>query len=288
MSLPLSRPLLKWMTGQPLALADLADVLPEQTAFLASVQDLVLRRRAIEADPLLDPAERAALVAGLRLPVPGGAADATLALEDLDLVFAYTPASRVHGFASCALCPGGDDLVLTLDTAERYVELMSAFLLDTGVAPQLAAFRCGFDTVFDLGRLAVFSPEELRLVLNGESEPAWTRADLLAYTEPKYGYTRESPAFLMFLDVLLGLDLAEKRAFLTFATGCPTLPPGGLANLHPRLTVVRKAAEGPGADGSYPSVNTCLHYVKMPEYSAHDVMRQQLLVATQCRGFHLN
>lgn len=29
---------------------------------------------------------------------------------------------------------------------------------------------------------------------------------------------------------------------------------GGLANLHPRLTVVRKVDAG---EGSYPSVNTC-------------------------------
>lgn len=32
----------------------------------------------------------------------------------------------------------------------------------------------------------------------------------------------------------------ERKAFLQFTTGCSTLPPGGLANLHPRLTVVRK------------------------------------------------
>ncbi len=57
---------------------------------------------------------------------------------------------------------------------------------------------------------------------------------------------------LMFPSLLLPL-----QAFLNFATGCPTLPPGGLANLHPRLTVVRKTAEdGENPDHSFPSVNT--------------------------------
>uniref|UniRef100_A0AAZ3NR61 E3 ubiquitin-protein ligase n=1 Tax=Oncorhynchus tshawytscha TaxID=74940 RepID=A0AAZ3NR61_ONCTS len=67
--------------------------------------------------------------------------------------------------------------------------------------------------------------------------------------------------------------------------GCSTLPPGGLANLHPRLTIVRKVD---AADSSYPSVNTCVHYLKLPEYSSEDIMRERLLAATMEKGFHLN
>lgn len=104
-------------------------------------------------------------------------------------------------------------------------------------------------------KLAMFTPDEIRLMLNGEQDPEWSHQELLTYTEPKYGFTRESPAFLMFLDVLLELDTTERKAFLNFATGCPSLPPGGLANLHPHLTVVRKTVTG-NPDGSYPSVNT--------------------------------
>lgn len=42
------------------------------------------------------------------------------------------------------------------------------------------------------------------------------------------------------LEILSELDAADQRAFLRFVTGCPRLPPGGLAALQPRLTVVRK------------------------------------------------
>jgi E3 ubiquitin-protein ligase HECTD1 len=156
-----------------------------------------------------------------------------------------------------------------------------------GIQAQLDAFKAGFCKVFPMSQLAMFTPEEVQLLLNGEQMVSWTHADLLAYTEPKYGYSKDSPHFLMFLDVLLELDDKEKRAFLAFATGCPTLPPGGLANLHPRLTIVRKGEDG-NPDGSFPSVNTCLHYVKMPEYSSAAVMKQQLLVATLSHGFDLN
>ena len=60
---------------------------------------------------------------------------------------------------------------------------------------------------------------------------------------------------------------------------------GGLANLSPRLTIVRKIDAG---DGSYPSVNTCVHYLKLPDYSSEDVMREKILMATKEKGFHLN
>jgi hypothetical protein len=34
--------------------------------------------------------------------------------------------------------------------------------------------------------------------------------------------------------------LDEQRSFLQFITGAPHLPPGGLAALSPKLTIVRK------------------------------------------------
>ena len=120
--------------------------------------------------------------------------------------------------------------------------------------------------------------------LAGESAPSWTRDDLMTYTEPKLGYTRQSDTFLMLVDVLLEMSGGERKAFLQFTTGCSSLPPGGLANLHPRLTIVRKVD---AEDGSYPSVNTCVHYLKLPPYTTKAIMRQRLLDATHEKGFHL-
>lgn len=99
-----------------------------------------------------------------------------------------------------------------------------------------------------------------------------------------------SPGFLRFVDVLVGMTGEERKGFLQFATGCSSLPPGGLANLHPRLTVVRKvdASDKVNTDGGYPSVNTCAHYLKLPDYSSGDIMRERLLAATNEKGFHLN
>ena len=45
-------------------------------------------------------------------------------------------------------------------------------------------------------KLSVFSPYELRLMLCGEQSPSWTRDDVLRFTEPKYGYTKDRLAMI--------------------------------------------------------------------------------------------
>lgn len=119
-------------------------------------------------------------------------------------------------------------------------------------------------------KLSSFSHKEVQMILCGNQSPSWTADDIINYTEPKLGYTRDryvlthlkihqllvvifkhespntlflflfSPGFLRFVRVLCGMSSDERKAFLQFTTGCSTLPPGGLANLHPRLTIVRK------------------------------------------------
>lgn len=94
-----------------------------------------------------------------------------------------------------------------------------------------------------------------------------------------------SPGFIRFVNVLMEMTGPERKAFLQFTTGCSSLPPGGLSNLHPRLTVVRKVDAG---EGSYPSVNTCVHYLKLPDYPTEAILKERLLTATKEKGFHLN
>jgi len=176
-------------------------------------------------------------------------------------------------------------LQVTLENLDDYVELVTNFCLESGISRQMNAFREGFDKVFPLEKLRAFSPQEARVMLCGDQNPQWTREDLFTHTEPKLGYTRDSPGFHRFVNVLLSMTADERKAFLQFTTGCSSLPPGGLANLHPKLTVVRKVDAG---EGSYPSVNTCVHYLKLPDYPSEELLRERLLAATKEKGFHLN
>lgn len=49
----------------------------------------------------------------------------------------------------------------------------------------------GFNMVFPMEKLFPFSPSELQMVLCGDQAPEWTKDDVLNYTEPKLGYSKE-------------------------------------------------------------------------------------------------
>ncbi|XP_070796452.1 E3 ubiquitin-protein ligase HECTD1 isoform X6 [Pituophis catenifer annectens] len=272
-----------WFNGI-LTWEDFELVNPHRARFLKEIKDLAIKRRQILSNKGLSEDEKNTKLQELMMKNPSGSGP-PLSIEDLGLNFQFCPSSRVYGFTAVDLKPGGEDELVTMDNAEEYVDLMFDFCMHTGIQKQMDAFRDGFNRVFPMEKLSSFSHEEVQMILCGNQSPSWAAEDIINYTEPKLGYTRDSPGFLRFVRVLCGMSSDERKAFLQFTTGCSTLPPGGLANLHPRLTVVRKVD---ATDASYPSVNTCVHYLKLPEYSSEEIMRERLLAATMEKGFHLN
>ncbi|CAI5764122.1 E3 ubiquitin-protein ligase HECTD1 isoform X10 [Podarcis lilfordi] len=272
-----------WFNGI-LTWEDFELVNPHRARFLKEIKDLAIKRRLILSNKGLSEDEKNTKMQELMMKNPSRSGP-SLSIEDLGLNFQFCPSSRVYGFTAVDLKPGGEDELVTMDNAEEYVDLMFDFCMHSGIQKQMDAFRDGFNRVFPMEKLSSFSHEEVQMILCGNQSPSWAAEDIINYTEPKLGYTRDSPGFLRFVRVLCGMSSDERKAFLQFTTGCSTLPPGGLANLHPRLTVVRKVD---ATDASYPSVNTCVHYLKLPEYSSEEIMRERLLAATMEKGFHLN
>ena len=132
----------------------------------------------------------------------------------------------MFGFDSAELRPGGSQEALTAHNADDYVERSLDFVLDRGLRRQLESLRAGFCQVFPLEKLSSFNPDEVRTMLCGDQCPVFTREEVLRYTEPKLGYSRDSPGFLRLVNVLVGFSAAERKAFLQFTTGCSSLPPG--------------------------------------------------------------
>ncbi|XP_076765920.1 ubiquitin fusion-degradation 4-like isoform X7 [Xylocopa sonorina] len=266
-----------WYAGL-LDIDDLVLVDPVRGEFLKEIQTAITKRDRTLSDGRNSGEEETSI----NITHPSGM---SVPIEDLALTMTYSPSSKIFGYDQVELVEGGAEISVTMENAKEYAETTISYCLDRGIARQLESFKSGFSKVFPMEKLHAFSPEEVRAMLCGEQNPQWTREDLLNYTEPKLGYTRESPGFQRFVNVLLSLTGPERKAFLQFATGCSALPPGGLCNLHPRLTVVRKVDAG---SGGYPSVNTCVHYLKLPEYPTEEILKERLLAATRERGFHLN
>ncbi|KAK9798991.1 hypothetical protein WJX73_009807 [Symbiochloris irregularis] len=217
-------------------------------------------------------------------------------IEDLCLTFV------LPGCPEYELRPGGTDVVVDASNVGEYVDAVVDALLRSGIQHQMTAFREGFGEVFPLECLKCFHEEEIEVLLCGTCE-RWTVSMLADTIKFDHGYTSSSTAVQHFLETLAELDSADQRRFLRFVTGCPSLPPGGVAALQPRLTVVRKqsssAMEAPStprhdsasgtprslshtasmgsADGDLPSVMTCANYIKLPPYSTKAVMQERLL-----------
>uniref|UniRef100_A0A8C9G1J4 E3 ubiquitin-protein ligase n=1 Tax=Pavo cristatus TaxID=9049 RepID=A0A8C9G1J4_PAVCR len=260
-----------WFNGI-LTWEDFELINPHRARFLKEIKDLAIKRRQILSNKSLSEDEKNTKLQELMLKNPSGSGP-PLSIEDLGLNFQFCPSSKVYGFTAVDLKPGGEDETVTMDNAEEYVDLMFDFCMHTGIQKQMEAFRDGFNRVFPMEKLSSFSHEEVQMILCGNQSPSWAAEDIINYTEPKLGYTRDryfslkSVAFLM--PLFFGILMLHKHM--------------------KRTTVnIRSFPQVDATDASYPSVNTCVHYLKLPEYSSEEIMRERLLAATMEKGFHLN
>jgi E3 ubiquitin-protein ligase TRIP12 len=159
----------------------------------------------------------------------------------------------------------------------------------------MESLKEGFESVFPLHHLSLFYPEEMDLLLCGASqsttEGAWDVHNLLDAWKPDHGFSLESKAIRNLAEILSTYTKEEQRLFLQFVSGSPRLPVGGFKSLSPPLTVVRKTMEAnQNPDDFLPSVMTCVNYLKLPDYSSLEIMRQKLAIAVRegQHSFHLS
>lgn len=129
----------------------------------------------------------------------------------------------------------------------------------------------------------MFYPEELENVFCGSDLANYQKWDVKMLAEccrTDHGFTQNSKAIHYFYEILSSYTKDEQRLFLQFVTGSPRLPTGGFKSLSPPLTIVRKKLDGSQDPDDYlPSVMTCVNYLKLPDYSTKEVMKEKLRIA---------
>lgn len=206
-------------------------------------------------------------------------------IEDLGLDF------TLPGYSSIELKKGGKSLQTKLENLDQYVKLLRHWTLSEGVRRQMEAFRAGFESIVPLNYLRIFYPEELDVLFCGSGYQCWDMRMLMDACKTDHGFTHESIQIKYLFEILSSYNADEQRKFLQFITGSPCLPYGGLKSLSPPLTIVRKTLEpGQNADHFLPSVMTCVNYLKLPEYSSCEIMREKLRIAGEegQNAFHLS
>ncbi|KAF9680312.1 hypothetical protein SADUNF_Sadunf06G0108100 [Salix dunnii] len=203
-------------------------------------------------------------------------------IEDLYLDF------TLPGYPDYILSFDEDHKTVNMVNLDAYVSRIVDATIHTGISRQVEAFKSGFNQVFPIQHLMIFTEEELERLLCGEHE-FWAFNELLDHIKFDHGYTASSPPVVNLLEIIKEFEYEQLRSFLQFVTGAPRLPAGGLASLNPKLTIVRKHCSN-CADVDLPSVMTCANYLKLPPYSSKDKMKEKLLYAiTEGQGsFHLS
>ncbi|KAF2713418.1 hypothetical protein K504DRAFT_450117 [Pleomassaria siparia CBS 279.74] len=188
------------------------------------------------------------------------------------------------------LIENGSETPVTIDNVDVYVDKVLDYTLGSGVQRQVDSFRVGFSQVFPYSALKAFTPDEL-VMLFGRVDEDWSLETLMDSIKADHGYNLDSKSVRNLLQTMSELSATQRRDFLQFITGSPKLPIGGFKNLTPMFTVVCKPSEPPYSSDDYlPSVMTCVNYLKMPDYSSLDVLREKLFVAIQegQGAFHLS
>jgi E3 ubiquitin-protein ligase TRIP12 len=172
---------------------------------------------------------------------------------------------------------GGANMFLTAENFEEYRGLIEKFTCGSALDPIVKEFARGLHCVYQPGSWNILSAEEARHLVCGDDTADLTMAELLQSIEPSNGYTLKSAHILMLIEVILEMGPRHRALFFKFVTGAERLPIGGIAKLHPRLTVARKAEQ----DQSLPSAMTCKNYFKLPPYETKEEMRAKLILAIE-------
>ncbi|XP_022146141.1 E3 ubiquitin-protein ligase UPL3 isoform X3 [Momordica charantia] len=219
LDLPLSTAFYKLVLGQDLDLHDILSFDAELGKTLQELQALVCRKQYL------------VLINGDNQNTVSNLSFRGIPVEDLCLDF------TLPGYPNYVLKPG--DETVNIHNLEEYISLVLDATVKTGIMRQMEAFTAGFNQVFDITALRIFIPHELDHLLCGRRE-LWKADTLVDHIKFDHGYTAKSPAIVNFLEIMGEFTPEQQRAFCQFVTGAPRLPPGGLAVLNPRLTIVRK------------------------------------------------
>jgi E3 ubiquitin-protein ligase TRIP12 len=262
--------------AHPLSIALLRTIDQDLASSLALLQQYSNSKASIERDTSLSSTQKNAAIE--KLTVTGAT------IEDLSLDF------TLPGYPNVDLIKEGSKIDVTADNVDDYIARVLQMSLGEGVQRQIEAFQTGFSQVFSFDSLQAFTPDEL-VMLFGRVDEDWTIETLMDSVKADHGFNMDSKSVKNLLQVMSELTKEQRRDFLQFITGSPKLPIGGFKSLTPMFTVVCKPSEPPYTSDDYlPSVMTCVNYLKLPDYSDQEILKERLNVAIRegQGAFHLS
>ncbi|KAF9207036.1 hypothetical protein BGZ49_001315 [Haplosporangium sp. Z 27] len=179
------------------------------------------------------------------------------------------------------LKPGGQDIAVTNENREEYVRAYMDHYINQHIKQEFEAFQKGFEKVCGGEALKLLRPEELELLLCGNSDI--DMHDLEASCLYDDGYNPSHTLIKEFWEIVHeDLSPIQHKHLLVFVTGSDRVPIRGLKDL---MFVIQR--NGPDSD-RLPTALTCFSRLLLPEYSSKEKMKERLVTAIEnSTGFGL-
>lgn len=174
----------------------------------------------------------------------------------------------------------GQNIEVNESNANEYIKLFKEYTFGKMIKSKIDAFVNGFSQILDIETLNFFTSNEINRIICGDGFNL-TKKILQDNVRIGYGFGPNSEQINFLFDIILEMDHNERNLFFQFITGSSRLPVGGLAAIHPPLTIARRVTDNPliTDDDPLPTVLTCTHYFKLPAYSTKAIMKEKLMKA---------
>ena len=175
--------------------------------------------------------------------------------------------------------PPSEPKLVTNANRHQYIEQYIAHLTHYSIHPQLAAFKRGFFTCISSKSITLFSPTQLKHLIEGIPDISVLSLHKIARYEG--GYHEHHPTIMLFWGIVRSWPQERVRKLLEFVTASDRLPAGGME----RVTfVIQKNGTGEGR--WLPTSLTCFGRLLLPEYKSESLMREALETAVEnSKGF---
>ncbi|KAF9582823.1 hypothetical protein BGW38_010715 [Lunasporangiospora selenospora] len=179
------------------------------------------------------------------------------------------------------LIPGGQDIPVTNENREEYVKAYIDHYVNQHISQEFEAFHRGFEKICGGKALKLLRPEELELLLCGNSDLDMHELEVNCLYDD--GFSSAHPLIKSFWEIVhQELTAKQHKELLVFVTGSDRVPIRGLKDL---LFVIQR--NGPDSD-RLPTALTCFSRLLLPEYSHRDKMKERLVTAIEnSNGFGL-
>ena len=171
---------------------------------------------------------------------------------------------------------GGASEAVTEYNKGEYVELVTEYKMTSGIRPQINSFLEGFNTIIPASLVAIFSENELELLMCG-----------IPHIDPEdwqmntcyQNYDPTDQVIGWFWEVVQEFPPENRALLLQFTTGSSKVPLGGFAGLQGSGEIVPFTISKMHDTGKLPTASTCFNLLKLPSYKSKETLHTMLKVA---------